>query len=215
MSLIDSIIETSTKLFVHQGIKDVKMDDIASALGISKRTLYETVQSRDELIKLCCKSYGHKLRDQFEAVLNKESSSTFESILILNELFIGHVQNTHKSFLEELKKNAKHDPHGEEAKELQFEYFERLLKTGQEGKDGKEPEIDPTLKPEIITRLLVSQLKCIAEEPMFDYYKFSYFDVFATSWRVFMIGIATDYGREIIKKWIAEKPSHTLLTIKK
>lgn len=56
MSLIDSIIDTSTKLFKNQGIKDVKMDDISSALGISKRTLYETIQSRDELIKLCART---------------------------------------------------------------------------------------------------------------------------------------------------------------
>lgn len=188
------------------------MDDIASALGISKRTLYETVQSRDELIKLCCKTYGHRLRDSFEAVINKNCSSTFESLLNLNELFIAHIRNTHKSFLEELKKNAKHDPHGEEAKELQFEYFERLLKTGQEGKDGKQPEIEPSMKPEIMSRLLLSQLRCIAEDPMFDYSKFSYFEVFASSWQIFMRGIATDYGKEVIDTWISNNPTHTLLT---
>ena len=62
MSLIDSIIDTSTILFKNQGIYDVKMDDISSALGISKRTLYETIQSRDELIKLCCKNYAMQLK---------------------------------------------------------------------------------------------------------------------------------------------------------
>lgn len=204
MSLIDSIIDTSTKLFENQGIKDVKMDDISSALGISKRTLYETIQSRDELIQLCCQKFVKELRSKFESILNKDYSSTFERILSLNELFIRHVRNTHKSFLEEIKKSA-HCEKKKENKDLQFEYFERLLREGQKAKDGHEPEIDPSLNPEIMSRLLVSQLKAMAQDPMFDYSKMSYFDTFSTSWRIFMRGIATDYGRKVIDAWIADK----------
>lgn len=203
MSLIDSIIDTSTKLFRNQGIKDVKMDDISSALGISKRTLYETIQSRDELIKLCCKNYAMQLKIKFESVSNKEYCSTFERMLTLNELYIRHIHDTHKSFLEEIKKNAHCDPKAKEHKELQLEYFERLLKEGQESRDGKTPEIDPRLKPEIISRLLASQLKAVVQDPMFDYTKMSYFDVFSTSWRIFMRGIATEHGQKVIEEWIA------------
>ena len=35
------ILNMAMTLFVKNGIKAVKMDDIAHALGISKRTLYE------------------------------------------------------------------------------------------------------------------------------------------------------------------------------
>lgn len=209
MSLIDSIIDTSTKLFKNQGIKDVKMDDISSALGISKRTLYETIQSRDELIKLCCKNYAMQLKIKFESVLNKEYCSTFERILTLNELYIRHIHDTHKSFLEELKKNAQCNPK-KKFNELQFEYFERLLKEGQESRDGKLPEIDPSLRPEILSRLLVSQLKAVVQDPMFDYTRMSYFDVYSTSWRIFMRGIATEHGQKVIEEWIANNHKMTL-----
>lgn len=208
MSLIDSIIDTSTKLFKNQGIKDVKMDDISSALGISKRTLYETIQSRDELIKLCCKNYAMQLKIKFESVLN--NCSTFERILTLNELYIRHIHDTHKSFLEEVKKNAQCDPKKKEFNELQFEYFERLLKEGQESRDGKLPEIDPSLRPEILSRLLVSQLKAVVQDPMFDYTRMSYFDVYSTSWRIFMRGIATEHGQKVIEEWIANNHKMTL-----
>ncbi len=210
MSLIDSIIDTSTKLFKNQGIKDVKMDDISSALGISKRTLYETIQSRDELIKLCCKNYAMQLKIKFESVLNKEYCSTFERILTLNELYIRHIHDTHKSFLEEVKKNAQCDPKKKDFNELQFEYFERLLKEGQESRDGKLPEIDPSLRPEILSRLLVSQLKAVVQDPMFDYTRMSYFDVYSTLWRIFMRGIATEHGQKVIEEWIANNHKMTL-----
>ena len=39
-------------MFVEQGIKSVRMDDIASAVGVSKRTLYEMFESKDELLYL-------------------------------------------------------------------------------------------------------------------------------------------------------------------
>lgn len=210
MNLIDSIIDTSTKLFKNQGIKDVEMDDISSALGISKRTLYETTQSRNELIKLCCKNYAMQLKIKFESVLNKEYCSTFERILTLNELYIRHIHDTHKSFLEELKKNAQCNPKKKEFNELQFEYFERLLKEGQESRDGKLPEIDPSLRPEILSRLLVSQLKAVVQDPMFDYTRMSYFDVYSTSWRIFMRGIATEHGQKVIEEWIANNHKMTL-----
>ena len=37
----ERIIEQAMQMFVSQGIKSVRMDDIAQQLGVSKRTLYE------------------------------------------------------------------------------------------------------------------------------------------------------------------------------
>ena len=37
----ERIIEQAMHMFVSQGIKSVRMDDIAQQLGVSKRTLYE------------------------------------------------------------------------------------------------------------------------------------------------------------------------------
>ena len=39
--LRDRIVDTAMTAFAAQGIRAVKMDDIAQQLGISKRTLYE------------------------------------------------------------------------------------------------------------------------------------------------------------------------------
>ena len=46
------ILVTAMSLFKREGIKRVKMDDIAQALSISKRTLYETYENKEQL--LCC-----------------------------------------------------------------------------------------------------------------------------------------------------------------
>ncbi|MBQ7423910.1 MAG: TetR/AcrR family transcriptional regulator [Prevotella sp.] len=44
------ILETAMKLFRENGVKKVKMDDIAAKLGISKRTLYELYTNKEQLL---------------------------------------------------------------------------------------------------------------------------------------------------------------------
>lgn len=53
MEVKQHIIDEATAMFIEQGIKSVRMDDIASRCGISKRTLYEMFVDREDLIKQC------------------------------------------------------------------------------------------------------------------------------------------------------------------
>ena len=44
------ILQTAMREFKQKGIRDVRMDDIAGILGISKRTLYEIYENKEELL---------------------------------------------------------------------------------------------------------------------------------------------------------------------
>lgn len=46
-----TLLESITELMLSQGLKAMTMDSVASALGISKRTLYEIFDSKDDMIK--------------------------------------------------------------------------------------------------------------------------------------------------------------------
>ena len=47
----NNIVEKATTLFMQNGLHSVSMDDIASYSGISKKTLYETFQSKEMMVK--------------------------------------------------------------------------------------------------------------------------------------------------------------------
>ncbi len=47
----ERIIEEVTAMFFESGVKSIRMDDIAAACGISKRTLYENFSDREDLIR--------------------------------------------------------------------------------------------------------------------------------------------------------------------
>ena len=47
----DQILEKATEMFLTLGFKSVTMDDIASEMGISKKTIYQHFSNKDSLIK--------------------------------------------------------------------------------------------------------------------------------------------------------------------
>ena len=53
LELRERIIDTALNSFATHGIKSITMDDIAAALGISKRTLYEVFADKESLLKEC------------------------------------------------------------------------------------------------------------------------------------------------------------------
>ena len=53
MTKRDQILETAFKAFTSRGIKDVKVDDIASELKISKKTIYEFFNGKNDLLTKC------------------------------------------------------------------------------------------------------------------------------------------------------------------
>ena len=57
MELRERIIERALVMFYDMGIKSVRMDDIAVACGISKRTLYENFADREDLVRQTVKYY--------------------------------------------------------------------------------------------------------------------------------------------------------------
>lgn len=57
MTQKEHIIESAMQMFVRQGIKSVRMDDIAQELGVSKRTLYELFGDKEELLYLCLRRH--------------------------------------------------------------------------------------------------------------------------------------------------------------
>lgn len=53
MTQREKIIERASQMFLKQGVKAVRMDDIALELRVSKRTLYEMFSDKEELMYLC------------------------------------------------------------------------------------------------------------------------------------------------------------------
>ncbi|MFA6403842.1 MAG: TetR/AcrR family transcriptional regulator, partial [Salinivirgaceae bacterium] len=56
------IIETSANLMKCFGLKSISMDDVSSKAGISKKTLYQVVSNKKELIQVVIQNQYQKTK---------------------------------------------------------------------------------------------------------------------------------------------------------
>jgi AcrR family transcriptional regulator len=83
------ILLKATELFLERGFKTVTMDDIASALSISKKTIYQHYASKPELIEKSLTRMNTLILEQLEFTVKKGYPA-------IQELFEAH-QNIHKA----------------------------------------------------------------------------------------------------------------------
>lgn len=57
MTQREIILDHAMNMFVKQGVKAVRMDDIARELSVSKRTLYELFSDKEELLYQCIQRF--------------------------------------------------------------------------------------------------------------------------------------------------------------
>lgn len=84
MSTRERVIEESTKLFVQQGVRAIRMDDIAAHLGISKRTIYEMFGDKEQLIIECLKLYFTQHRQAAAERMARTANLIEEFIVLLD-----------------------------------------------------------------------------------------------------------------------------------
>ena len=77
----DVIAERAMEMFTKQGIKAVRMDDIARSVGVSKRTLYEIFGDKEELV-------FQSLKLHFGKVVTRHRETIRTSDNILEGLFL-------------------------------------------------------------------------------------------------------------------------------
>ncbi len=82
----DEIIDLAANMFVSEGIKSVRMDDVAHRAGISKRTLYEMFGDKEELIFLALFHYFQKFETINEAVVVASPNILVATIRIMQNV---------------------------------------------------------------------------------------------------------------------------------
>jgi AcrR family transcriptional regulator len=63
---LSRLVEVATSVFVEQGFRQTKMDDIAEALGVAKGTVYLYVESKEALFDLVCRGADRPFEEPTE-----------------------------------------------------------------------------------------------------------------------------------------------------
>ena len=100
---LQQIISKTRILYLTYGIKSVTMDDVAGELGISKKTLYQHVTDKADLVRKVILNEHEQLLDEVSSLLNK-GLNAIEELLEVSRLLTTRISRNNPSVQFDLKK---------------------------------------------------------------------------------------------------------------
>ncbi len=97
------IIQEATVLYLRLGIRSVSMDDISTQLGISKKTLYQHFEDKDQLVDVVLQERVKNM--QAETLQTVDSATNaIEEIFNTMDMMVKHSRNMNPMVLFDLQK---------------------------------------------------------------------------------------------------------------
>lgn len=189
-----NIITTANELFYKHGIKEVKMDDIAAALGISKRTLYKHFDNKEELLYEGVRLEQARTVERAKEII-RNASGTMEVILSLYYLYINRIRTINKNYFRELEKYPKVIEENQRQSRKNEYKIRAWLESGI-----KEGIFREDTNFEILLYIVKDSVKFITTTTLFDNYSIEQMsDTFILA---YLRGVSTAKGQQIIEEYI-------------
>lgn len=194
----DNIISKSEELFLSLGFKSVTMDDIANAIGISKKTIYAHFSNKTELVEVVTFSVLDHISEGIDQI-NAASVNPIEELYDIKLFVLNYFKNERVSPQHQLKKY--YPQIFERLKLKQFEKMhssvENSLKTGMTIGLFR-PDIDV----DFISRMYFNGMTGIRDISIFPENRFDKNYLFESYLEYHLRAIVTKTGLNLLNNYI-------------
>lgn len=191
-----SVLEIAKEAFASYGIRTVTMDEIASAAGISKRTLYEIFKDKESLLREIILLSQDNMREYVQKVL-QDTTNVMEVILLCYKFNTKRFHKIDKRFFDDLKKYPRVHSlfiRGQERDSKEnVEFFKSGVEQGLFRSD---------INFEIVNLLVREQMSCLLDSDV--YTKYPFMEVYESIMFTYLRGISTKKGLEKVEQFIEE-----------
>ena len=194
------IVETAHTLFIERGIKDVKMDDIAAELSISKRTIYELFNDKEELLLEVLKYQNEKMCEKGREII-RASSHILEIILKLYNLHFELLKKVNNRFFSELNKYPRICEERQNKEAQNTKKFTAWMELGRQQGLFRE-DADFNILTFIIKRDLTTILEVKLQKGHSELNKYTPDELGRKLILFYLRGISTPRGQEIIEEYL-------------
>ena len=198
MELKDRIIDQAGELFVKHGIKRISMDEIASKLGISKRTIYQNFKDKEDLL-LQYIQHLELMQSEYVKDLSKNEKTVVHVFLRTIEMH-KEFDFFNVRFLDDVNKyypKAKKELADQQSRGVVFikQFLEEGMMQGVIRKD---------LNIEVVSFLLQDSNRRFIDASRISNKPFTNWEMFFTSMINFIRGISTAAGIEIVDTFLTK-----------
>lgn len=192
--LREKIIKQACESFEIYGIKGIRMDDIASSLRMSKRTLYEIFADKETLLRECI-LYNQAIMEETLKNAVDSSSNVMEAILKCYQATVEAYHRVNKGFFEDIKKYPKVHELVKRGKEQDVNVTIDFLKQGVEQGLFRD-DINFALLQMIVReqmRELIARILTV---------EFDFLEVYESMMFIYLRGISTEKGAKELENYI-------------
>ena len=201
MEIKEHIIQQSLSLFLKKGVKQVNMDEVATNLGISKKTLYVHFDNKQDLVHHCFQKHNdlvsemiNNLAVQFENAIDELFAIDESCSLVMkqtNPYLLGELKRYYSNtwaLIEQLKQK------------VLFNLLKNNLNNGAEqGIYRNDIDVD------IIAKLMISRIDALVNDEIFPLTQYD-FRKLLTEIRIYHLrGISTLKGINYLEQKINEE----------
>ena len=181
------------------GIKSVTMDDIARELGMSKKTLYQYVDNKTDLIEQIFHQHIEEEKKVMEAIRNS-STDAVDEILKIAMYVVEKLRELSQTTVYDLQKYYRNTWKQMDA--LHQRHVYTIIKENLE-RGVRQGVYRSNLNPDIIAKLHVGKTSLVADEEMFPAREY---DIKTLYWEYIYYhihGVASAEGQRLLEKYKA------------
>lgn len=197
------ILEQAEKLFMRLGIKSMTMDDVATQLRISKKTLYEYFSDKNDLVEQVVASVCKHHRTNIDAICARGMNAIDENHEI-TKFIASQIGGVHPSVQFDLQKY--HPKAWSILDETERMDIHRCVSTNLK-KGLKEGLYREGLDVEVITRLYMASMDVTWDGQVFPQDQFNISEVLWKHFEYHIRGIASRKGVEYLEKKVKKERS--------
>ncbi len=173
------------------------MDDIAKHLSISKKTIYQYFEDKNDLVLQVCRDHLEHEKHEIETI--KEATSNAVETLIDESLCVRrNMTDLNPSVLYDMRKYY-HDAWALYLESKEKVYIRSLKETLENGIEQGLFRDD--IDPEILAILRVEQIQMSLESHIYPRNRFEFKDVQIQLFNHFLHGLVSDKGKKLLKKY--------------
>lgn len=198
---------SAKELFHKYGIRSVKMDDVAKQLSMSKKTLYQYFNDKDELVEEATKAHIARERKDFQEIYHS-AENEIQELYMVSKCLRRNLNEVNPTLLYDLKRYypASWKHWIEFREEFVFVSIVENMRKGIEAGYFRQ-----NIDPQVMAILRIIEVEMLFDVETFPPSEFDYKHVQVQLFDHFVFGIATEKGRKLYQQYLESEKNETIV----